>query len=459
MRLTTDELAVATGGVRLGELAVVNGASIDSRRIGPGELFVPIIDDRDGHDFIAAAVAAGASAHLTSRVDHDGSPAVRVADTSSALLALGGLARGRIDGQVVGVTGSVGKTSTKDLLASVLATRFATRANEASFNNELGVPLTLLGAPEGTEVIVCEMGARGPGHIALLCGVAHPTVGVVTAVEGAHLEQFGTLAAVAQAKGELVEALPDSGFAILNADQPLVAGMAARTTASVITFGTASPTADVRAEDVEIDGSLHPRFTLLTPWGRTTVALAVRGRHQVGNALAAASVGLALGVDLDEVAQGLAQGSLSPMRMDLQRRADGLIVLNDSYNANPTSMRAALQALGALDAKRHIAVLGFMAELGPTAPTAHELVAAEASALGFEVIAVGTELYGADVNVVADVDGAVAHLADHNLGEGDAVLVKGSRVAGLERLADQLLETQVGSDGERLANGGPTRHP
>jgi UDP-N-acetylmuramoyl-tripeptide--D-alanyl-D-alanine ligase len=439
MRLSTDELAAATDGEVIGDVVEVEGASIDTRGDVAGRLFVPIVAARDGHDFIDTAVATGAAAYLTSRDDRSGRPAVRVDDTLDALLDLGRLARRHLGDRVVGITGSVGKTSTKDLLAAVLGTTWRTTANKASFNNEMGVPLTLLDAPDGTEAVITEMGARGVGHIAMLCDIASPTVGIVTAIEGAHLEQFGSLEQVAVAKGELVEALPHTGTAVLNADQDLVASLASRTRAQVVRYGVHARSADVVAEGVTLDDELRARFTLRSAWGSTPVRLAVRGRHQVGNALAAASAGLALGVSIERVGEALAGASLSPMRMDLRRRADGLLVLDDSYNANPASTSAALHAMAELPVRRRVAVLGVMAELGADEAAGHERVARLAESLGVDVIAVGSDAYGGPgVERVADVAAARERLGELGLGDGDAVLVKGSRVAGLERVAQWL---------------------
>jgi len=434
VRWRASEVASAVGGELVGDDVDVDGASIDSRSIRAGQLFVPIVDARDGHDFIAPARAAGAPAHLTSRPDRtEPQPAIVVPDTASALLDLGRLARTALPERVVGITGSVGKTTTKDLLAAILGERFATTASERSFNNELGVPLTLANAPVGTEAAVVEMGARGAGHIALLCSVATPTIGVVTVVAGAHLEVFGTLDDVARAKGELIEALPAHGTAVLNADDARVAAMAGRSEAAVRTFGEHG--GDVRAEAVTMDDELHPSFRLVTEDGSTDVRLVVRGRHQVTNALAAATAALAAGCSLDDVVAGLGSARLSGLRMDLQRAPSGALVLDDSYNANPTSMVAALDALAALPARRRIAVLGVMAELGDDSTEGHREVAARAHELGIEVRSVAAPAYG--VEDAPDIETAVAQLGP--LGDGDVVLVKGSRVAGLEALAALLL--------------------
>lgn len=440
MNFSLDAVAAATDGTVRGPAATVAGATIDSRAVEHGQLFVPIVAERDGHDFIDNALMAGAAAYLTDRDDERETAAVRVHDTGEALIALGRAARDRTGDRVVGITGSVGKTSTKDMLAAVLATTYRSAANRASFNNELGVPLTLVNAPDDVEAVVCEMGARGIGHIATLCAIARPTIGVVTAVTGAHLEKFGSIDGVAKAKSELVQALPSSGFAILNADQDRVAAMAACTDATVVRVGTAGPSLTIRADDITVGDDLRSAFTLVSDWGSATVHLGVRGAHQVTNALCAAGAALATGVTLDDVVAGLSGAVASPMRMDLKRRNDGLIVLDDSYNANPTSMFAALDALAALTVKRRIAVLGVMAELGDDEAQGHRRVADHAAASGVELLAVATDLYGPGVEVVADVAAAVYALGERHVGDGDAVLVKASRVAALERVAMAILD-------------------
>jgi UDP-N-acetylmuramoyl-tripeptide--D-alanyl-D-alanine ligase len=333
----------------------------------------------------------------------------------------------------VGITGSVGKTSTKDLTASVLSRAFATAASEKSFNNELGVPLTLVNAPDATQAAVLEMGSRGVGHVAHLCAIGRPTIAVVTAVELVHAELMGDLDGIARAKAELVESLPVGGTAVLNAADPRVSAMATWTTETVVSYG--APDSAVRALDVVVDHELRATFVLDTDWGATPVRLGVRGLHQVSNALAAAAVGLVLGIDLADVADGLASAELSPWRMDLRRAPSGARVLNDAYNAGPASTEAALRSLAALGATRCVAVLGRMAELGAAGPSEHLRIAAVAESLGVELLAVGTDDYG--VAPVGDLDAVLAALGP--LGPTDAVLVKGSRVAGLERVAELLL--------------------
>jgi UDP-N-acetylmuramoyl-tripeptide--D-alanyl-D-alanine ligase len=429
--LRTTEIAKAAGGVLSGPDVKVSGATIDSRRVVDGQLFVPVVAARDGHAFVAGAVAAGARAYLTSGgpVDDVDATAVEVGDTVVALGEVGRLARTRLPERVVGITGSVGKTSVKDLLAVALAARWRTSASVGSFNNELGVPLTLVNAAGDTEALVVEMGARGVGHIAQLCALAAPTVGVVTRVAAVHTETFGALEEVALAKGELVEALPDGGYAVLNTGDPLVAAMASRTSAETVTFGDGG---DVRAESVTLDDELRPSFRLVSPWGSAPIALGVRGQHMVDNALAAASAALVCAVPVAGVADALGTAVLSRWRMDLVRLPSGALVVNDAYNANPTSMAAALRALLRLPARRRVAVLGLMAELGPSSDAEHRAVGMAARELGVEVIGVGVSAYGG--TTVGNVDEVPAALGP--LGDGDAVLLKGSRVAGLERLME-----------------------
>jgi len=404
---------------------------------------VAIKGERDGHDFIESALQAGAGGLLLQegRISSPGAaiPIIGVRDTATALLDVGSAARGRLDGPVIGITGSVGKTSTKDLAAAALATRLRTAASERSFNNELGVPLTLANAPESAEVAVIEMGSRGPGHIAGLCRVARPTIGVVTAVAAAHTELLGSLDQVAAAKAELVEALPQGGTAVLNADDGRVAAMAERTRADVLSYSALappSPKADIVAEAVALDDVLRPSFIARTPWGGVAVKLEARGAHQVGNALAGLAVALRCGVELDAAAAALSRAAVSPWRMELRRTDSGAFVLNDAYNANPASMAAALRALSQLPAFRRLAVLGVMAELGDRSGDEHRAVAETARHLGVELIPFRTEAYG--VRPVSDIDEALDRLGP--LRSGDAVLVKASRVAGLERLAARLID-------------------
>ena len=430
MRLLASQVAEATGGILLGPDVVIDGASFDTRALLPGQLFVPVVAERDGHDFIPVALDAGAPAYLTSAPVVTGRPgtAIVVPDTAAALMHLAAWARRRLDVPVIGVTGSVGKTTTKDFIAASLGATRSVTANVRSFNNEQGLPVTILGAPDGVEALVVEMGMRGFGEIARLCAVAAPTIGVVTIVAGAHTERVGGIEGVAVAKRELVEALPASGTAVLNADDARVAAMAGHTEASVVTFGRAG---DVRWSGVEFDAMARARFRLDTPWGRTGVQLAASGEHMVMNAAAAIAAAGVVEGSIDAAAAALATAAVSAMRMEVGRAPSGAVIVNDAYNANPDSMRAALHSIARMDARRRFAVLGLMGELDD-ATAGHQRVAADAAELGVEVVAVATELYG-----VAPVDDAVAALGA--LGEGDVVLVKASRAAGLERIAQELL--------------------
>lgn len=436
MRFTAGEIANVVDGTLVGPDIDIDGACHDSREIVGGELFVPLVDQRDGHDFITVALDAGAGAYFTAR-EPVGGTAIRVDDPALALARLGAHARGRLPDRVVGITGSVGKTSCKDLTAAAVGRRFETSASLRSFNNEYGVPLTLVNASPTTEASVIEMGARGLRHIANLCAIADPTVGVVTAVDAVHTEMFGDIEQVAVAKGELVEHLSASGTAVLNDANPFVAAMADRTVATVLRYG--SDRSEIRASQVTLDDELRAAFHLHTPWGDAPVQLAIRGEHHVGNALAAAAAALAVGVPLDDVAAGLGDAELSPWRMDLRVAASGARILNDAYNAGPASMDAALRALVRLDAVRHLAILGPMAELGEHSDVAHRRIAELAADLGVQIVAVGAPEYDAlTVEHVADQAAALA--AIEPLRAADAVLVKGSRVAGLERLAQRLVD-------------------
>ena len=461
MRLA--DIAAVTGG-RLhratGEERI-RSVEFDSRAVAPGALFLALPGERaDGHAFAAAAVAAGASAVLAGRevdapaviappgghvgdtylaaTDPDGAGAAVLA----ALAALAGHAvRALPSTAVVGVTGSSGKTTTKDLLAAVLRPLGPTIAPPGSFNNELGLPWTALRADPGTRHLVLEFSARGPGHIAALAAAVPPRVGVVLNVGSAHLGEFGSRAAVARAKGELVAALPADGVAVLNADDPAVAAMAERTAARVVWYGRGAAgtrTPDVGAADVGLDAG-RARFTLRTPAGSAPVALRLVGAHMVANALAAAAVGLELGGTPDGVAEALSAAEPgSRWRMEVSTRTDGVTVINDAYNANPESMRAALNALVTMGGRRTWAVLGGMGELGEDAPAAHAGVAAAARELGVDrLVAVGTGDYPG-AHRVAGVAEAV-ELLRAELTEGDVVLVKASRAMGLERVAAALL--------------------
>jgi UDP-N-acetylmuramoyl-tripeptide--D-alanyl-D-alanine ligase len=454
--LTLAEVAAAVGGVLADATdpdAVVTGpVTVDSRRVVPGGLFVAVAGEHhDGHDFAASAVASGAVAVLAARPV--GVPAVVVDDVVAGLGRLAGAVRRRLPGlHVVGITGSSGKTSTKDLLAQLLERLGPTVAPPGNYNNEIGLPLTVLAADPTTRFLVLEMGARGLGHIRELTDIAVPDVGVVLNVGTAHVGEFGSQAAIAEAKGELVEALPERGLAVLNADDPLVRQMAGRTAARVVRYGE-SDAADVRAVDVALDERGRPRFELVSAAGRAVVAMRLVGEHQVSNALAAAAVALDAGAPLDAVAEALTEAEpRSRWRMEVVERPDGVTVVNDAYNANPESVRAALKALVALAGdRRSWAVLGEMGELGAEHIAAHDTIGRLAVRLnvdkllvvgaGAKAMHLGAGMEGSwdDESVfVTDVDAAVALLREQ-LRPGDVVLVKASRAAGLERVAAALL--------------------
>ena len=428
MRFSAESVAAATGGRLVGPDVTIDGVSFDSRSLQPGQLFVPIVAERDGHEFVPIALERGAAAYLTAR-EPVGGTAIRVADTLGALMQLATARRSHFHGPVIGITGSVGKTSTKDLARAALAASRRTWANVRSFNNEQGLPTTLLNTPDGTEVLVLEMGMRGFGEIAALCHIARPSIGVVTRVAEAHSDRLGGIDGVAGAKAELVEALPSDGTAVLNADDPRVRPMGAGTDASTLLFGT-SADADVRIVDLQLDELARASFRLVTPWGDVPVRLGVSGAHMASNAAAAIACVGVVGGDIAAGAAALWSVGLTTMRMEVRRTPHGGLVLDDSYNANPTSMRAALDALAAIPASRRVAVLGLMAEISDP-EVEHRGVVEYATALGIEVIAYGTDLYG-----VPPVDDPVAALG--SIPGSEAVLVKGSRVVGLERVAQAL---------------------
>jgi UDP-N-acetylmuramoyl-tripeptide--D-alanyl-D-alanine ligase len=461
--LTLAEVAELTGGVLTGPAdgAVTGAVTLDSRTVAAGDLFVAVAGERvDGHDFLTAAAEAGAVGALATRPD-DALPCVVVADPVDALgrLAAGVHARLVAGGlTTLAITGSSGKTSTKDLLGQVLAAEGPTVSPPGSYNNDIGLPLTVLGADLRTRFLVLEMGSRGPGHIARLCRIARPRVGVVLNVGSAHLGEFGSPEGIAAAKGELVEALPEGGTAVLNADDPRVLAMAARTRAEVLTTGRGNDAA-VRAAGVSLDDSARARFTLVAGGEEHPVALQVVGEHQVANALSAAGAALAAGMAPADVAAALsAAGPLSRWRMEVTRRDDGVTVVNDAYNANPESMRAALAALAGLPGSRRIAVLGAMAELGPDAVAEHERLGRDAVAVGVDLImAVGPDAVGitdgaaavgrraGEESVHVPDRAAARELLSEVLRPGDVVLVKASRSYGLELLAADLLTAGAGA--------------
>ncbi|MEU3770497.1 UDP-N-acetylmuramoyl-tripeptide--D-alanyl-D-alanine ligase [Amycolatopsis keratiniphila] len=485
--LSLAEIAAIVGG-RLhrtdGTAEVTGSVEFDTREVTPGGLFIALPGAKvDGHDFAARAVEAGAVAVLAAReVD---APAVivpplaagegherafaLVSDKDGAgaavLAALAKLARHVIQKlagdhlTVVGVTGSAGKTSTKDIIAQLLEPLGPTVAPPGSFNNELGHPWTALRADDSTRQLVLELSARGPGHIAELAAIAPPRIGVVLNVGTAHVGEFGSREGIAKGKGELVEALPsaeDGGVAVLNLDDPYVAAMASRTKARVVFVGE-SESAQVRAADITLDGEARASFRLVTPDGEAPVKLPLYGEHQVGNALSAAAVALEMGSTVEEVAARLSSlERRSERRMEVTTRADGVTVLNDSFNASPESMRAALKALASMSANRRSwAVLGVMGDLGENSVEAHDGIGRLVVRLNIDKLVVigqaaaaahqGAQQegsWGEESVLVPDVDAAIALLHDQ-LRAGDVVLVKASKAAALWRVADAVLAAPV----------------
>ncbi|QEV17647.1 UDP-N-acetylmuramoyl-tripeptide--D-alanyl-D-alanine ligase [Streptomyces alboniger] len=464
--LSLAEIATVVGGQTYDipdpAIQVTGPVVRDSREVEPGSLFVAFVGERvDGHDYAADVVAAGAAAVLASRPV--GVPAIVVDDVQAALGALARHVVERLGATLVALTGSVGKTSSKDLLAQVLRRKAPTVFTPGSLNNEIGLPLTALSATDDTRFLVLEMGARGIGHIRYLAGLTPPKIGLVLNVGTAHIGEFGGREQIAQAKGELVEALPEDGAAVLNADDPLVRAMASRTKARVLLFGEAED-ADVRAENVRLTKNGQPAFTLHTPSGCSDVTLRLYGEHHVSNALAAAAVAHELGMSVDEIALALSEaGTLSRWRMEVTERPDGVTVVNDAYNANPESMRAALRALAAMGkGRRTWAVLGQMAELGDESLTEHDAVGRLAVRLNVsKLVAVGGReaswlqlgaynegSWGEESVHVSDAQAAI-DLLRSELRAGDVVLVKASRSVGLERVATALLDdAAVSSEGQ-----------
>ncbi|OKI64140.1 UDP-N-acetylmuramoyl-tripeptide--D-alanyl-D-alanine ligase [Streptomyces sp. MJM1172] len=465
--LSLAEIADITGGrphdIPDPSVRISGPVVIDSRQVEAGSLFAAFTGEHvDGHAYAERAVAAGAAAVLAARPV--GVPAIVVPDVEKALGALARAVVERLGTDVVALTGSAGKTSTKDLIAQVLQSHAPTVWTPGSLNNEIGLPLTALQATAETRHLVLEMGARGIGHIAYLTGLTPPRIGLVLNVGTAHIGEFGGREQIAQAKGELVEALPaeaDGGVAVLNADDLLVRAMSARTKARTVLFGEAED-ADVRATEVRMTPGGQPAFTLHTPTGCSDVTLRLYGEHHVSNALAAAAVAHVLGMSAMEIATALSgAGTLSRWRMEVTERADGVTIVNDAYNANPESMRAALRALVAMGGAaratggRTWAVLGPMAELGDASLAEHDAVGRLAVRLNVsKLVAVGGReaswlqlgaynegSWGEESVLVSDAQAAV-DLLRSELRPGDVVLVKASRSIGLERVALALLERE-----------------
>jgi UDP-N-acetylmuramoyl-tripeptide--D-alanyl-D-alanine ligase len=453
-----DELLSAVGGRLQGPTSVsgITGASVDSRRVTPGSCYVALVGERvDGHAFVADALRAGAAAALVARpVDLPADVDAAIVRVPDPLVALGELAawwRSRHAVRVVGITGSTGKTIAKEMVADVLSRTLTTLRNEGNLNSETGLPMTLLRLDASHEAAVLEMSMYTLGEIAWLAEIARPEVGVVLAVHPAHLERAGSIERIAQAKSELPAALPADGLAVLNADDAAVAAMAGVTRAPVRTFGL-GPTADVRATDVVSHGLAGTEFTIVAPWGERRVRSATPGRHLVAHALAAAAVAERFGVPLEEVEGALAAGSRAAHRMSVTEAASGATLVDDTYNASPVSVTAALDFLEETPLAaggRRVAVLGDMLELGPDEERLHREIGARAAAVADAIVTVGPRgrwigeaARAAGHTHVTDAedaeDAAAALERDVAPGPGDVVLLKGSRGIGLDRAVDLL---------------------
>jgi UDP-N-acetylmuramoyl-tripeptide--D-alanyl-D-alanine ligase len=451
--LTADDLVGLTGGRLLARSErPIHGAAVDSRLVVPGNLFAALPGERtDGHGHLPEAVERGAAALLVTRPIADPTALgdvtiVRVADAVAALGAVAAGWRRRFDPLVVGITGSIAKTSTKEAVAAVLATTHVTLKSEGNQNNEIGLPLTVLRLGPEHGAAVLEMGMYVGGEIADLAAIGRPSIGVVTAVQAVHLSRIGSLDAIERAKGELVEALPAGGTAVLNADDPVVDRMDRRTAARVIRYGF-DGSADVRAHEVASTGLEGMRFRLRTPVGDRPVAIPALGRLSVHNALAAAAVGVAAAIPLDRIVVGLESGWGAPHRAELVR-LQGATIVDDSYNASPGSVLAALDLLAGLPGRR-VAVLGEMLELGEGHDAGHLAVGEAAGGTADLLIVVGHDARGIAAGAAAaGMDPSrIHHVADETsalevlrprLRDGDAVLVKASRGIGLDRLVDAL---------------------
>lgn len=453
-----DDLLAATGGRLQGPASVTSiaGASVDSRRVSPGSIYVALRGERtDGHHFVSDALRAGAVAALVDRpVELPADLHASVVIVADALRALGDLAawwRSRHAVRIVGVTGSTGKTIAKEMTADLLSRSLRTLRNEGNLNSETGLPMTLLRLDESHEAAVLEMSMYTTGEIARLAEIARPEVGIVLSVHPAHLERAGSIDRIAQAKGELPAALPADGLAILNADDHRVLAMRSLTRAAVRTFGLAA-NANVRADEVVSNGLAGTDFMLRAPWGERRVRSATPGRHLVPHALAAATAAEHLGVPFDEVEVGLAAGSRAAHRMQVETAASGATLVDDTYNASPISMRAALDFLAETpiaSGRRRLAVLGDMLELGPDEARLHREIGEHAARSVDLIVAVGARgrwiaegARGAGATRVVQADDAdeAASVLEREAatGPGDLVLLKASRGIGLDRAVDLL---------------------
>ncbi len=450
-----EDLLAATGGRLIGPTTISSfqGAAVDSRHVTPGCCFVALLGERtDGHAHVADAVRGGASVALVERpVDVAGVALVQVPDTLVALQELASWWRSRSAVRVVGITGSTGKTIAKEITADVLGRCMEVLRNEGNLNSETGLPMTLLRLEQQHQVAVLEMSMYTTGEIARLAEIARPEVGVVLAVHPTHLQRAGSIEAIAQAKAELPAALPSDGLAVLNADDSRVAAMERLTAASVLTFGL-DGSADVQATDLESRGIHGTAFTIHAPWGTRRMLNGTPGRHLVPHALVAAIVGQRFEVPLAEVAAALEQGSHAPHRMAIVEAESGATIVDDTYNASPVSVAAALDFLGETPVRvgrRRLAVLGDMLELGPDEEPLHREIGARAAHLVDGLVAVGER--GRWIAATARSEGlrSVATAEDASdavevvarelaPATGDLLLVKASRGMGLEALVQAL---------------------
>lgn len=431
---------------------LVLNISTDSRTLQPGDLYVPLKGERfDGHDFIWEAVSRGAMGFLTSQsyTREDDLAIIQVRDCLAALQALAREVRNRSSYRTIGLTGSTGKTSTKDFLKSILARRFKVRATPKSYNNEVGLPLTILAAGSQDEILIAELGMRGEGQIAQLCEILRPDMGIVTRIGPVHLETLGPEDRIARAKGELVEAIPETGLVVLNRDDRWFPYMVGKARGRVVSYGIDSE-AEVRATDIELDAEARPSFQLISRNGKTLVKLETMGEHNVANALAAAALADGLGVSMEEIREGLQEAELSGMRMEMVR-VGGIRIINDAYNANPMSMKAALRTLSHVGKRaRTIALLGDMLELGEKAVYYHREIGREVVEQKIDfLIAVGDlSKYTYEAAVEAGLEQKRALLVDSLddaaneikkiLSSGDVLLIKASRAIGLERVLERI---------------------
>jgi UDP-N-acetylmuramoyl-tripeptide--D-alanyl-D-alanine ligase len=442
--LTLGELEVPLQAQRVGADCEISGVATDSRAINPGDLFIALQGENfDGHDFLGQASAAGAAAVLVSRPVSSALPQLQVQDTQVALGRLGAYNRKLYQGPLVAITGSSGKTTVKNMVRAVLAQRGNTLATEGNFNNEIGVPLTLLRLVPGVEFAVIEMGAARAGDIRWLCELGQPTVALLLNAMAAHLEGFGSVEDVAAAKGEIFDGLGAGGVAVINADQPFAADWRRRAgAATILDFGMVTPAA-VSAREIQSLGVGGVNFVVVTPRGEFQVSLALPGAHNVGNALAATAVGLACGLELAEIKAGLESVRSTGGRLAVSVAPGGATLIDDCYNANPGSVRAAIDLLAGCQGRRTL-VLGAMLELGERSEQLHRETGAYAADAGIEqfcgvgpLLRPAVTAFGAGGRWFSDCDAAVAALAGE-FAAGDTVLVKGSRGARMEQLLHAL---------------------